>query len=136
MERVSFIGRAKLCQMDACNGELPDMLRWIGDSLEFLYWLGVLQLARLAVVLFCIAEVVGVLTLWAIALRRTASCTTARSTSAIPVGATLHRGHSSRPLAIHLAADLRSVENIGGPSPNGSQRSSATLSCVTPHPWE
>ena len=36
------------------------MLRWIGDSLEFLLWLGVLQLARLVVVLFCIAEVVGV----------------------------------------------------------------------------
>jgi len=44
------------------------MRRWIGDSLGFLFWLGVLQLARLAVVLFCIAEVVGVLALWAIAL--------------------------------------------------------------------
>ncbi len=43
------------------------MLRWIGDSLEFLLWLGVLQLARLVVVLFCIAEVVGVVALWAIA---------------------------------------------------------------------
>ena len=40
------------------------MLRWIGDSLRFLYWLGLLQLARLAVVLFCIAEVFCVLTLW------------------------------------------------------------------------
>jgi hypothetical protein len=40
------------------------MLRWIGDSLRFLYWLGLLQLARLAVVLVCIAEVFGVLTLW------------------------------------------------------------------------
>jgi len=43
------------------------MLRWIGDSLKFLYWLGLLQLARFAVVLFCIGEVVGVLTLWAFA---------------------------------------------------------------------
>jgi hypothetical protein len=43
------------------------MLRWIGDSLKFLYWLTVLQLARLVVVLFCIAEVVGVLTLWGVA---------------------------------------------------------------------
>ncbi len=43
------------------------MLRWIGDSLEFLLWLGVLQLARLVVVLFCIAEIVGVLTLWVVA---------------------------------------------------------------------
>jgi hypothetical protein len=43
------------------------MLRWIGDSLKFLYWLGLLQLARLAVVVFCIGEVVGVLTLWAFA---------------------------------------------------------------------
>ena len=34
------------------------MLRWIGDSLRFLYWLALLQLARLAVVLFCIVEVV------------------------------------------------------------------------------
>jgi hypothetical protein len=40
------------------------MLRWFGDSLRFLYWLGLLQLARLAVVLFCIIEVFGVLTLW------------------------------------------------------------------------
>ncbi len=40
------------------------MLQWIGDSLKFLYWLGLLQLARLVVVLFCIVEVVGVLTLW------------------------------------------------------------------------
>ena len=37
------------------------MLRWIGDGLSFLCWLGVLQLARLAVVLICIAEVVIVL---------------------------------------------------------------------------
>jgi hypothetical protein len=43
------------------------MLQWIGDSFKFLYWLGLLQLARLAVVLFCIGEVVGVLTLWAFA---------------------------------------------------------------------
>ena len=43
------------------------MLRWIGDSLRFLYWLAVLHLARWVVVLFCLGEVVGVLTLWAIA---------------------------------------------------------------------
>lgn len=43
------------------------MLRWIHDSLEFLLWLGVLQLARLMVVLFCIVEVFGVLVLWAMA---------------------------------------------------------------------
>jgi len=43
------------------------MLRWIGDSLRFLYWLGVLVLARWIVVLFCIVEVVGVLALWAVA---------------------------------------------------------------------
>jgi hypothetical protein len=40
------------------------MLRWIRDSLEFLLWLGVLQLARLAVVLFSIAEVLVVVGLW------------------------------------------------------------------------
>ena len=40
------------------------MLRWISDSLEFLFKLGVLQLARLAVALFCIAEVLVVVTLW------------------------------------------------------------------------
>ena len=40
------------------------MLRWISDSLRFLYWLALLQLARLAVVLFCALEVFGVLVLW------------------------------------------------------------------------
>ena len=50
--------------MDVCNGELTDMLRGIGDSLRFLYWLALLQLARLAVVLFCALEVFGVLVLW------------------------------------------------------------------------
>jgi hypothetical protein len=43
------------------------MRGWIRDSLEFLLVLGVLQLARLLVVLFCIAEVIGVLILWGIA---------------------------------------------------------------------
>jgi len=43
------------------------MLRWIGDSLKFLYWLGLLQLARLVVVAFCVAEVLMVLTLWVVA---------------------------------------------------------------------
>ena len=43
------------------------MRQWMGDSLRFLYWLGVLQLARLAVVLFCTLEVFGVLVPWAIA---------------------------------------------------------------------
>jgi hypothetical protein len=42
------------------------MLRWIHDSLSFLLWLGVLQLARLAVVLLCVAEVLTVLTLWVV----------------------------------------------------------------------
>jgi hypothetical protein len=40
------------------------MLRWFGDSFRFLYWLALLQLARLVVVLFCIIEVFSVLTLW------------------------------------------------------------------------
>ena len=43
------------------------MLRWIRDSLEFLLWLGVLHLARLAVVLFCITEVLVVVGLWVVA---------------------------------------------------------------------
>ena len=43
------------------------MRRWIRDSLEFLLWLGVLQLARLAVVLFCILEVLVVVALWGVA---------------------------------------------------------------------
>ena len=43
------------------------MLRWIGDSLKFLYWLGVLHLARLVVVSFCIAEVVTIFALWGVA---------------------------------------------------------------------
>lgn len=46
------------------------MWRWIQDSLMFLFVLGVLQLARLAVVLFCIIEVFGVLMLWALAFVR------------------------------------------------------------------
>ena len=40
------------------------MPRWISDSLRFLYWLALLHLARLAVVLFCLLEVFGVLVLW------------------------------------------------------------------------
>ena len=43
------------------------MLRWISESLEFLFWLGVLQLARLVVLLVCIAEVLLVLALWPVA---------------------------------------------------------------------
>ena len=43
------------------------MLRWISDSLEFLFWLGALQLARLVVLLVCIAEVLVVLALWPVA---------------------------------------------------------------------
>jgi hypothetical protein len=43
------------------------MLRQMSDILRFLYWLAVLHLARAVVVLFCVGEVVGVLTLWAIA---------------------------------------------------------------------
>ncbi len=42
------------------------MLRWIGDSLTFVFWLSVLQLARLAVMLMCVAEAVIVVTLWPI----------------------------------------------------------------------
>jgi hypothetical protein len=40
------------------------MLRWIRDSLMFLCVLGLLQLARLMVVVFCALEVFGVLVLW------------------------------------------------------------------------
>jgi hypothetical protein len=54
-------------QSEALTGKDDTMLQWIGDSLKFLYWLGVLYLARWVVVLFCLGEVVGVLTLWAIA---------------------------------------------------------------------
>ena len=49
---------------EALAGDKWQMLRWISDSLEFLFWLGVLQLARLVVVLVCIAEVLVVLALW------------------------------------------------------------------------
>jgi hypothetical protein len=40
------------------------MRQWFHDSLEFLLWLGLLQLAKLLVVLFCVIEVIGVLSLW------------------------------------------------------------------------
>lgn len=43
------------------------MLRWIGDSLRFLYWLGVIQFARLLVVLICAVEVMAVVGLWGFA---------------------------------------------------------------------
>ena len=42
------------------------MLRWIGDGLTFMFWLSVLQLARLALVLICVAQAVIVVTLWPI----------------------------------------------------------------------
>jgi hypothetical protein len=40
------------------------MRRWIGEAMAFLLVLGMLQLARLAVVLFCALEVLAVLVLW------------------------------------------------------------------------
>ena len=43
------------------------MLRWIQDSLKFLCVLGLLQLARLCMLLFCAVEVVAVFLLWVIA---------------------------------------------------------------------
>ena len=51
-------------RLHAGNGSGTTMLRWIADSLRFLYWLAVLHLARWAVVLFCAVEVLGVLVLW------------------------------------------------------------------------
>lgn len=56
--------RSGRCRSEALTEERQKMLRWIGDSLRFLFWLGVLQLARLVVVLFCIAEGMMVLILW------------------------------------------------------------------------
>jgi len=44
------------------------MIRWIRDSFVFLVWLAVLLTARLAVVLFCVAEVVVVIVLWMLAV--------------------------------------------------------------------
>jgi hypothetical protein len=40
------------------------MLRWIGDSLTFLFWLAVLQAASLIVLLVCTAEALLVVALW------------------------------------------------------------------------
>jgi hypothetical protein len=63
------------------------MLRWIGDSLNFLFWFGVLQLARLVAVLFCILEVLVVLGLWGWAIAEYSASTHA-SWLWIPIGAT------------------------------------------------
>jgi hypothetical protein len=63
------------------------MLRWIRDSLEFLLWLGVLQLALLAVVLFCIAEVLVVVGFWVVAFYECSAYDRPIYFS-IPVGAT------------------------------------------------
>jgi hypothetical protein len=43
------------------------MMRWIGEAMAFLLVLGVLQFARLLVVLFCIAEVAVIFALWGVA---------------------------------------------------------------------
>ena len=43
------------------------MLRWMTDSFTFLIWLCALQMARLVVLLLCIAEVLIVASLWIIA---------------------------------------------------------------------
>jgi hypothetical protein len=51
---------------DRLHDKEGTMLRWIGDSLTFMFWLSVLQLTRLAVVLMCVAEAVIVVTLWPI----------------------------------------------------------------------
>ena len=64
------------------------MWRWIQESLMFLLVLGALQLARLAVVLFCIIEVLGVLVLWAFAFVKLMTQNSA-AYFWIPVGASL-----------------------------------------------
>jgi hypothetical protein len=48
--------------------ETGAMIRRIRDSFVFLVWLAVLLTARLAVVLFCVAEVVLVVVLWMLAV--------------------------------------------------------------------
>ena len=110
------------------------MLRWFGDSLRFLYWLALLQLARLAVVLFCIIEVFGVLTLWPVGFFECrkhdsySSCAAHRSDVLVAIQVALwqftwlrlaQRGGKWRALAEWF-----------------SQASSAIPSVRTPHAWE
>jgi hypothetical protein len=119
--------------MHAFAKEKDDMLRWIGDSLKFLYWLGVLQLARLAVVLFCIGEVVGVLTLWASRLLECSSMT-ARFTSAAPSERRFLSPFKSRS-GSSPGCGLRNVEASGERWRNGSRGRRYPV-VRTPHPWE
>jgi hypothetical protein len=44
------------------------MMAWVRDSFVFLVWLVVLLAARLAVLLFCVAEVIVVIVLWLLAI--------------------------------------------------------------------
>ena len=46
------------------------MLRWINDSLGFLFWLGVLMSARLLAVLLWVTEIGVVIALWVLAFLR------------------------------------------------------------------
>jgi hypothetical protein len=64
------------------------MLRWIAEAFRFLCVLGVLQLARLAVVLIMIAEVLIVLGLWGLAIAEY-SASTHLAWLWIPIGATI-----------------------------------------------
>lgn len=47
---------------------MATIFRWIREALVFLFVLAMLHLARLAVVLFCIAELAVILALWGVAL--------------------------------------------------------------------
>jgi hypothetical protein len=67
---------------------IETMLRWIAEAFSFLCVLGVLQLARLAVVLISIAEVLIVLGLWGLAIAEY-SASTNLAWLWIPIGATL-----------------------------------------------
>jgi hypothetical protein len=64
------------------------MKQWIVDSVRFLYWLCLLQVARWLVALFCLAEVLAVLILWPVAFIENHRHGSWRYLS-LPIGATL-----------------------------------------------
>ena len=110
------------------------MPRWIAESFIFLWWLGVIQLGRLIAVLFCAAEVIGVLALWGQAFAK-ASAQGRMIWFWIPVAATFA-------LAVQIAlwqfAWLRIAQRGGHWRAIAECFSRAVRYPVVrlPHPWE
>ena len=110
------------------------MNRWIGSALAFLLMLGVLQLARLAVLVFSALEVIAMLGLWFWAI---AECSIHGIMSS-PVDSCwgdVARRRASILVAVHLAAACTAGRPMEIVAEFFSRAVRYPVVC-TPHPWE